>query len=238
MTRALKPAKAISVILAVLLMALRIPASAAQFIRSEGEESVYSWHKNSSNKIALTFDDGPHPCYTEEILGILDEFDVKATFFVIGKNAEKYPDILQHVIDSGHEIGNHTFSHANLRALNEKNITEELERTQEIIYETGEYGTKLIRPPEGKYSPAMTKLAEKMEYSIVLWTVDTRDWAHTPSDKIYDNVTKSIKSGDIILFHDGIVGSSPTPEALRRIIPELKNMGFSLVTVSELLGSS
>lgn len=210
--------------------------AAAPFTRTD-DGAVCSWHGNSSNKIALTFDDGPHPRYTEEILDILDEFNVKATFFVVGENAEQYPSLISREINSGHEIGNHTYSHVNLRSAPATVILNELSKTQETIYESEEYRPKLVRPPEGKFAGELKKIAGSFDYKIVLWTVDTRDWALTPVSQICDNVKANVKSGDIILFHDYIVGESPTPEALRKLIPELLDTGFTFVTVSELLGS-
>ncbi len=232
-----KANKRISVILTTAIMFnCCIAASAAPFIRMN-DGAVYSWHANSSSKIAITFDDGPHPKYTREILEILNKYNVPATFFVIGSNADLYPELVKAEIDAGHEIGNHTYTHANLRRERRSDIVEELEATERAIYEADEYRTKLLRPPEGKYTDALEQIADENDYSIILWTVDTRDWAHTKVEKICDNVLGSVKSGDIILFHDHITGGSPTPEALDKIIPELKSRGFKFVTVSELLGS-
>ena len=100
-----------------------------------------------------------------------------------------------------------------------------------------EMRTKLIRPPEGKYSADLRMAADRLDYKIVLWTVDTRDWAHTNPKEIYQNVTNNVKSGDIILFHDFIAGDSPTPESLNTVIPALLKKGFTFVTVSELINS-
>lgn len=216
---------------------ITLSISSAPFMRSD-DDAVCSWHKNSGNKIALTFDDGPHPKYTTEILDILDEYGISATFFVVGTNAGEYPELIEREINSGHEIGNHTYTHADLKTSLRAEIINELSKTQEVIYEAREYRTRLLRPPEGKYSDELKRIAGKFDYRIVLWTVDTRDWAHTPSDEIYENVVTNVKSGDIILFHDFISGESPTPEALRMIIPKLLDDGFSFVTVSELIGSN
>lgn len=195
---------------------------------------VYSWHINNKN-IALTFDDGPHPIHTPEILEILAEYNVRATFFVIGLNSSWYPDIVKMEYDSGHEIGNHTFSHSNLRNLPYNKLCDEIYKAECMIYENIEYRTKLLRPPGGLFGNELFKAAVDQDYTIVCWSVDTRDWAHTPSKDIVDSVLSSVKGGDIILFHDYISGKSPTPDALREIIPALLDKGYNFVTVSELI---
>lgn len=209
---------------------------AVPFTRSD-DEKVYSWHENSSKKLALTFDDGPHPTYTAEILELLDEYSAKATFFTIGSCAEACGEILRECARRGHEIGNHTYSHANLRSAPTERCRDEILSAERAIYEASEIRPKLLRPPEGKYSDELCALAEELGYSIILWTVDTRDWAHTSPETIYENVKKNVKSGDIILFHDNITGESPTLAALRLVLPYLEGEGYSFVTVSELINS-
>ncbi len=213
-----------------------IYVKATPFTR-DNDDSVYSWHRNSDNKIALTFDDGPSSKYTEKILSILDEYNIKATFFVVGANAKEYPDIIKKEIACGHELANHTYSHANLRSLKFDIAKEELCKTERTIAEICNYRTRLIRPPGGKYSDGIKTLAESLDYKLVLWSIDTRDWAHSSVESICKNVLNNVVSGDIILFHDYIPHESPTPEALRIIIPTLIERGFSFVTVSELIGS-
>lgn len=213
------------VVLALIFLTMQ-PASAA--------EVVYSWRTNDKN-IALTFDDGPHPVYTPEILDILEEYGVKATFFTIGQNVEWYNDVFQMEYAAGHEIGNHTYSHLNLRKLPYKAVCREIERAENLVYESVEYRTRLLRPPEGAFGNDLCKAAAELDYTVICWSVDTLDWAHTPSDKIAENVLSSVKGGDIILFHDYIASDSPTPEALRMIIPALLEEGYNFVTVSELL---
>lgn len=212
----------------LLALTLAFPASSA--------DVIYSWNSNDK-KIALTFDDGPHPVYTQEILEILEEYDIRATFFVIGQNLQYYGDLLQCEIEGGHEIGNHTYSHRNLRTLTNEVIEQEIRDTEEAVYDKIEYRTHLLRPPGGKLGEDLCRLAQEKDYTVVCWSVDTRDWAHTPSDQIAENVLSSVEGGDIILFHDFVSGDSPTPEALRIIIPVLLEEGYEFVTVSELIGS-
>ncbi len=199
-------------------------------------EVIYSWHSNEKN-IALTFDDGPHPRYTPEILEILNEYGIRATFFVIGVNLRNYKGIVEMEYVAGHEIGNHTYSHKNLKKLPYTGICEEICMAESAIYENLEYRTKLLRPPGGMVGEDVCRVAREQDYTIVCWSIDTLDWAHTPSEQIAENILASVKGGDIILFHDYVSGGSPTPEALRIIIPELISRGYNFVTVSELINS-
>jgi len=200
------------------------------------EKSVYSSHVNAQNKIALTFDDGPHPRYTPEILDILREFNIHATFFLIGENAERYPELVERIQREGHEIGNHTYGHANLQTVEECLIQKEIERAENSILLIADQRPKLLRPPGGLYDERVCRAALDLEYDIILWNIDTLDWAHTPSKAIVDNVLTNVQCGDIILCHDFIGGDpSPTPEALRILIPDLLARNFDFATVSELI---
>lgn len=194
-------------------------------------------HKNSAHKIALTFDDGPHPRYTAEILEILARYNVKATFFQVGQNVTDYPDIARRVREEGHEIGNHTYSHPKLSSLADLALARELEQAADALQAITGGTPHLFRPPEGVISKQILSLAAQMEYQPVLWSVDTRDWAHTPTAQIVRHVLSTVQDGDIILFHDYVVGSSPTPDALRQLLPALLARGFQPVTITELLES-
>lgn len=204
-------------------------------ISAEEAKITYRRTDNGDMKIALTFDDGPHPYYTAEILEILKEYNVKATFFFVGQNIENYPDAAEQVYLSGHEIGNHTYTHHRVRAMERGELVRELERCDDEIYRLYEYKTRLFRPPEGAFDDDVESIARNMDYSIILWSVDTRDWEGNTPIKIYQNVIDHVRSGDIILMHDYIGRNSPTPDALRMIIPKLIEMGYSFVSVSELI---
>ena len=196
---------------------------------------IYSWHDNKK-EIALTFDDGPHPRYTPEILEILNEYGIRATFFVIGQNIEWYDGLVQLEYEAGHEIGNHTYSHLNLKTLPYSDVCTEIEEAEAVIGEKIDCRPKLLRPPGGMLGDELVRAARDEDYTLVCWSIDTLDWAHTPSEKIAENVLSSVQGGDIILFHDYVSGKSPTPDALRIIIPELIARGYTFVTVSELIG--
>lgn len=200
------------------------------------DADIYRKNENDYMKIALTFDDGPHPRYTPKILDILEEYGVKATFFVVGVNAEYYPDTMEKIIEKGHEIGNHTYSHPHVSCLNSETLEREVEKCESAIYGLTDYKTKLFRPPEGMIDADVRTVLRSLDYKVILWDIDTQDWANTPPDKISDYVVKNVTSGDIILMHDYVAHNSPTPEALRLFLPKLLEKGYHFVVVSELIG--
>lgn len=209
-----------------------IPAAA-----EEESSIVFHAHANEGGKIALTFDDGPHPHYTHEILGILDEFGVRATFFVVGENVEFYPNVLCEVQAAGHEIGNHTYDHSRLGRVDMARVSEEILRTEQAVADLCDSRTKLFRPPEGMMNDAVIAAARALDYRVILWNIDTRDWDHPTPEAIAEHILSHVKSGDIILMHDYIGRDSPTPDALRLVIPALLEAGYHFVGVSELLDS-
>lgn len=191
--------------------------------------------KNCGKKIALTFDDGPHRTKTPEILELLAKYNIKATFFIVGSNAKRYPDIIRDEISAGHEIGNHTFYHSRLSKCSDEEIRSEIAKTEDFLMETVGYQPKIFRPPEGAYSRRVVEIAAGMDYDIILWTVDTRDWAKASTQSIISNVKSNICDGSIILFHDFTVNGTHTIDALRELIPYLLSCGYEFVTVSELI---
>lgn len=207
------------------------------FVSAKESDNVIKSVNNDEMKIALSFDDGPHPIYTKDILSVLHKHNIKATFFVIGENAGYYPDILCQIKEDGHEIGNHTFTHSLKKNINEKILTDELKKSRDTIKNICGYDVKLFRPPGGIINDKVKEVVNGLGYKIVLWNIDTKDWAHRSVDSITKNVLSNIKSGSIILFHDYIYKDSPTVEALEKIIPELKEHGFTFVTVGELINS-
>ncbi len=202
---------------------------------SSEADIIYRGTSSGRKEIALTFDDGPHPRYTPLILDILAEYDVHATFFMVGENVGYYPAAAEAVIAAGHEIGNHTFTHRGFSRMSEGEMRREIIACEDAIASLSETRPRFMRPPEGEMNPTMRRLIGEMDYRIVLWDVDTRDWAHTPPDVICDRVVSTVRPGDIILMHDFIGHDSPTPEALRRLIPTLQAAGYHFVTVGELV---
>lgn len=187
----------------------------------------------NSPKAAITFDDGPHPDTTLQILAILKEKNVKATFFILGKNAESYPELVQRIHHDGHEIGNHMYSHQRMTRLSQEGLKAELHRTAAIVSNITGENTTLIRPPDNSYNAEIVNLTQQMGYDFILWSVDTRDWTNASVSSILREINKT-KPGDIILFHDG-VAPSHTLEALPKAIDLLQSKNMQLVTVGELL---
>lgn len=199
---------------------------------------IYKNVDNPEMKIALSFDDGPHPTHTCEIIEILNKHGVKGTFFVVGKNVVNYPDVLRQIVDNGHEVANHSFSHTITKNSTKDAILKEMRFTHDAILNVCETEVRFFRPPGGSISADMVDAAKSMNYNIILWNIDTRDWAHTDKSTIIKNVLSNIKSGSIILFHDYISGKTPTPQTIDELIPLLLEQGYSLVTLQELMESS
>ena len=180
-------------------------------------------------KIALTFDDGPNPQYTPEMLAALKERNVKATFFLLGEEVEKYPEIVKQIQEEGHLIGNHSYKHEQLSKLPMEQACSQVSRTNELIYGiTGVYPSYL-RPPLGDWHE---KLDCEVNMVEVLWDVDTLDWSSQNHAKIVQKVLKNVQENDIILMHDGYETSVT---AAKEIIDTLQKQGYEFVTVDQLL---
>lgn len=199
---------------------------------------VFYKSRKPTKKIALTFDDGPHPRYTERILNILDKYNIKATFFVIGVNIQNYPEPLKKIAAAGHEIGNHSYSHAICKSGTASDVSLEMQKCDSLIEDITGKKTSLYRPPCGKYDDIVLWAAEERGYSIILWSVDTLDWKNTPPEKISDAVLREIDGGEIILMHDYTSGENTTCDALELMLPRLIEQGYEFVCVSELIGQS
>lgn len=186
--------------------------------------------------IALTFDDGPHPVYTPRILDILDEYQVKATFFMIGSRMEEYPEIVKEVSDQGHLIANHTYSHpSNLKTESLTNVLAEVSQCQSSISRLSGQNNQLFRPPRGILSPAIITTLQKQGYRIVLWSISA-DHHDAPTPELMAlRVIKHAHPGAIVLIHDGRTESRwKDVEATRLIIKYLSGQGYRFVTLEEL----
>lgn len=200
------------------------------------EEKIYRSLPKAKGMIALTFDDGPHPKYTSQILDILKREGIKATFFVIGENIGYYDEgIITEIIDDGHELGNHTFNHEHTKEMDEENFYHDVRACHELVKNKYGYEMKIFRPPEGYVDEKVMNIANELDYSIIIWSIDTKDWEHVGSDLIVGNIEKNASDGDIILMHDYVSKPNTTIGALERVIKNLKNQGYDFVTVSELI---
>ena len=179
--------------------------------------------------IALTFDDGPYPKVTGHILDVLEKNGVCATFFVLGSRIEGHEDMLTRMEELGCEIGNHSFSHADLTRLSKADCQRELSDTDAEIRRVTGHEASVVRPPYGYYNKTVRSAAGR---PLILWTVDTNDWRGKAPGEIADYVIQQAKEGSVILMHDQ---QTQTADAMEMIIPTLIDEGFRFVTVSELI---
>lgn len=185
--------------------------------------------QTEEKKIALTFDDGPHPYYTEELLDGLEQRGVRATFFVTGENASLHPEVIERMAKEGHLIGNHTYSHIQLKQDNREEFKQELISTNEIISGITGENVCFVRPPYGIWDKELEK---ELSMIPVLWTIDPLDWCSDNAACIADKVICKAKENDIILLHDYYRSSV---EAALTVIDALQQQGYVFVTVDEIL---
>jgi len=189
-----------------------------------------------SKKIALTFDDGPDSHTTPQILDILEGHDTVATFFVVGQNVDKYPEVFERIIKDGHQLANHSWSHSRPTSITTAELINEVEKTQRKIHLKG-VDTKLFRPPYGLITHQQMHELKALGYTVVIWSIDSMDWYTSNPEDISDCVIKSIHPGAIILMHctGGYNNRQATIKALPNIISTLKKEGYEFVTVNQLL---
>ncbi|MBE9216159.1 polysaccharide deacetylase family protein [Plectonema cf. radiosum LEGE 06105] len=184
--------------------------------------------------IALTFDDGPWPEYTAQVLEILKKNDIKATFFVVGQVLNNYPDLGKRIVSEGHTIGNHTWHHW-YHFFNKQAAALEIDRTSDLIYKTTGTRTTLFRPPGGMLHNGLAAYAQSKDYTVVMWSADSMDYARPPAATLVSRVMKQASPGGIVLLHDGGGPRKNTVAALPSMISNLKNQGYRFVTIPELL---
>ncbi|MGN7477830.1 polysaccharide deacetylase family protein [Solibacillus silvestris] len=197
--------------------------------KTEEQEQPPAKEDGKQKRIALTFDDGPHQYVTEQILTTLQKHEVKATFFMLGQNVAKYPEIVKKADALGHEIASHTWSHKNLTKLSAKQMQAEINRANEAIYDAIEKYPASYRPPYGAIDE---KVREAILLKPVLWNIDTLDWYHKTPAKTLANLKAQAKNNGIVLMHDIHQQSA---DALEDVILYLKEEGYEFVTTSELL---
>lgn len=187
-----------------------------------------TWHiPNKENKIFLTFDDGPHPEVTPEILNILDQYHVKASFFCVGQNVEKYPKVFQMLQDGNHQVGNHTFNHYNGWKKPVAAYVENVRKCSQYV------ASPLFRPPYGRIKTSQIK-ALAPDYQIIMWSLLVGDFDQTVGkEKCLDRMIKYTKSGSIIVLHDSLKTQSKLIFALPRAIEFLLNKGFNFDKINQ-----
>lgn len=201
------------------------------------------YFKGNANKklVALTFDDGPDNTYTPKILDILEAKGVPATFFIVGSQAQYFPDMLKRIVKDGFALGNHTWDHPELLKLTPQQITQEIGSTEDEIQKVTGLRPDLFRPPYGEYTDQDIQLIRNLGYRVVMWSVDTVDWSGASAEQILSTVKQKISPGGIVLQHSlqfkpGVLDG--TVEALPKIIDQLRSEGYQFVTVQTLLSSN
>lgn len=190
--------------------------------------------KTEIKEIALTFDDGPTD-FTPKFQDLLKEYNIKATFFCIGKQIEKYPETFQRIIAEGHSIGNHTFSHSNNTGfLSTSKMIEEIEKCDEVMLKIGSIKTNFYRPPFGVTNPNIAKAIEKTHKKSIGWNVRSLDTVIDDEKKIFNRITKNLKKGSIILLHDT---SEKTYNVLVELLLFLEREKYSTFTIDSIIKS-
>jgi peptidoglycan/xylan/chitin deacetylase (PgdA/CDA1 family) len=204
-----------------------IPAKTPGFVKTLFPNFV--WNITTDRKeIYLTFDDGPTPEITEWVLQTLNDFNAKATFFCIGNNIEKHPEVFQHIITEGHTIGNHTYNHLKGWKHKAKVYIRDVLKTENIIRSFTTDTTKtLFRPPYGKFKNKQSKKLLELGYEIILWDVLSYDWDKSVSEEVcFKNVTSAAKEGSIIVFHDSLKASRNLKYVLPKVLKYYTEKGY------------
>lgn len=195
---------------------------------------------NGKKLVALTFDDGPYPPYTQKLLAVLEEKQVKATFFMVGNNASQNPKVVTLVTSKGHEVALHAEEHKDFLKLNEQELVGNILRGKKLLEELTGKPVKYLRPPHGFRDWAVMEAASDAGLKVVNWSVIPRDWTNPSVQEIADRVCKNVTPGAIVLLHDGdapaqTASREQTVEATALIIDELHSRGYEFVTVDKLL---
>jgi cellulose synthase/poly-beta-1,6-N-acetylglucosamine synthase-like glycosyltransferase/peptidoglycan/xylan/chitin deacetylase (PgdA/CDA1 family)/spore germination protein YaaH len=217
----------------------------AKYLKFPEFPTLYHQGAGGEHQVAITFDDGPDPEWTPKILDILKAANVKAAFFLVGVNAERYPSLVQRIVNEGHEIGNHTYYHPNLALCWPEHVRLELNATQLLIESIVGRATTLFRPPyAADTQPSQIseltplQIAQEMNYLTVLENIDPQDWAKPGADIILQRIKQQRRDGSIILLHDGGGDRSQTVTALPRILDWLRTRGDTVVPLSTLMGTT
>lgn len=184
--------------------------------------------------IALTFDDGPYPVFTPMLLDVLHELRVPATFFLIGRDAEQWPEITRRIEADGNQIADHTFSHPNLDQESNGQVRSEILRGRDVLWALSHDPAvrTLMRPPHGRYTARTLRVAQSLGYSVVLWTDDSGDWRTLTPEAIDRHLLEHATAPEIVLLHSGKLA---TIEALPEMVARFRKAGYRFVTVGELL---
>lgn len=214
-----------------------IPAKTPEFVKTLFPNFV--WNINTGNKeLYLTFDDGPTPEITNWVLNVLDKYSAKATFFCIGTNIEKHPEIFQNIISKGHTVGNHTYNHLKGWKHKTRDYLEDVEKTQVLINSKVVNRqlpiVNLFRPPYGKFKNKQSKKLLELGYRVILWDVLSYDWDKSVSEETcFKNITSAAKEGSIMVFHDSIKASRNLKYTLPKVLEYYSNKGYEFKALSK-----
>ncbi|RJE89665.1 polysaccharide deacetylase family protein [Paenibacillus sp. 1011MAR3C5] len=205
---------------------------------NEEDEKVIQSVPNEQRMISFTFDDGPHPEYTPELLKILQKFNVKCTFFVLGECVERFPHLLKSIHEHGHEIGNHTYYHLDLTQQSSSVIENEIISSEVLINSILGVTPTLLRSPYGLYNDAVLDIATKHNYTFCHWSeyLGLEDWTLPGVERMVEMML-NVKMGDILLLHDAGGDRKETMDAVEQVIPKLMDLNFNIVPLGEMLKS-
>jgi len=228
--------------LALAATAVAMSAAGYQSMAATGQwcGKTFTGIRPRSKQLALTYDDGPNDPHTLGLLEVLAKHNVKATFFVIGRYVEQRPDIVREVLNAGHAVGNHTFSHPNLIFASARQTRSQLHECQQAVTQAIGQHSPLFRPPFGGRRPGTFHIARSLGLVPVMWNVSGQDWKGYSADEIKRRIRRQLRGGDVILLHDGShlgmgVDRSRTILATDLLIPEAKSAGFEFVTIPEMM---
>ncbi|AXF54999.1 polysaccharide deacetylase family protein [Salicibibacter kimchii] len=192
--------------------------------------------------VALTFDDGPDDYITPAVLDKLEEYDIEATFFLVGERVKAHPEVVQRILEEGHVIANHSWDHPEFPKISDEEAEEQMKRTETAIHDITGEEVRLFRPPYGAQNENHVRIMDALGYSNIIWSQDSLDWKDLEVGEVADNILSDITYGAIILQHsagmEGDDGLLRTVEALDKVIPELQDDNVEFVTVDELLDVS
>ncbi len=210
-------------------------AGAAPRGDARGVDHVYETPESPAGPgepvVALTFDDGPHPTYTPQVLAVLARYGVRATFFELGREAERHPDLVRRVVAEGHVVANHTWDHADLRNLDDAEFAFEIDHTSEVLQAVSGQRQVCARPPYGRSDPGVTSRLAARGLTSVVWTADSRDFEKPGVGAIIDSALSGLQPGGIILLHDGGGNRDQTIAALPTIIERILAAGYRIVPI-------
>lgn len=196
------------------------------------------WAGNSRDQaIALTFDDGPHPVYTPQLLDVLDRYAIPASFFWLGACVNRYPSAAQAVVDRGHWIGLHGYDHRSFPMLSPTELQQSLWSTQQAIAAAchiNPHKIRDVRPPNGLFTPQILDLLNQWEYRSVMWSVVPEDWVRPGVNTVVERVLQQVCNGSVIVLHDGVCGGEDVAAIAAQLIPLLLQRGYRFVTVDAL----